>query len=614
MKILSKISSPEDVKQLDMSELDALSREIREKIIETAVRSGGHLASNLGITDATVALHRVFSCPDDSIVFDVGHQAYAHKLLTGRAADFHTLRQAGGISGFTNRGESKYDTVTAGHSGTSLSTAVGIAEANRLAGKDNWAVAVIGDGSFTNGMVFEALEQLAAKDLRLIILLNDNEMSISRNVGGFSAYLSTIRTSERYFSFKIRLNKLLRGIPLIGEAVAVGAYKIKEFAKRLFGAQTWFEALGLEYIGPVDGNDIKKTVAALEEAKFMACPVIVHIKTKKGLGYAPAEEHPERYHSTGGFSLGGETSQAEKVRTFTDEVSDTLCEMAEKDRGIVGITAAMTGGCGLSEFARKYPERFFDVGIAEEHAVTTAAGLAIGGANEGITPALVLYSTFSQRVFDQLWHDISLQRDVHVMLMLSHSGLVPGDGVTHQGIFDVPLVTALPGATVYSPDDFASFRQSMKDAYAADGLAVVRYPKSGEAKYDVSFEDHGTWKVSGDGKTVVVTYGRVAENVARATQLSGIDATVAVLRRIHPLPDDKEFKELINSAEQVLFIEESVRSGGIGEHLASADWVEKKVKIKAIDDPFIPHGGMEYLMKYAGLDTDSLAKWIKNNR
>ena len=611
MKILDKISSPEDVKQLDMSELCTLAGEIREKIIETAASGGGHLASNLGITDATVALHRVFSCPDDSIVFDVGHQAYAHKLLTGRATDFHTLRQAGGISGFTNRGESKFDTVTAGHSGTSLSTAVGIAEANRLAGRDNWAVAVIGDGSFTNGMVFEALQQLSGSDLRLVILLNDNEMSISKNVGGFSRYLSTIRTSEGYFTFKMRLNKLLRSIPLIGEAVAVGAYRIKEFMKRLFGAQTWFEALGLEYIGPVDGNDIKKTVAVLEEAKFMSCPVIVHIKTKKGLGYSPAEEHPEKYHSTGGFRLDGEDMPREKKRTFTDELSDCLCDLAEQDPGIVGITAAMTDGCGLGEFSKKYPERFFDVGIAEEHAVTTAAGLAIGGKKDGITPALVLYSTFSQRVFDQLWHDISLQRDVHVMLMLSHSGLVPGDGVTHQGIYDVPLLTAIPGTTVYSPDDFAAFRQSVKDAYKGEGLCVVRYPKSGEAKYDTEFEDHGTWKAAGCGKTVVVTYGRVAENVAKAALEAEADFTLVVLRRIYPLPEDEEFKGLINSAERVLFIEEGVRSGGIGEHLASADWVEKKVKIRAITDPFIPHGDINHLMKHAELDADSLSEWIK---
>ncbi|MBE6626504.1 MAG: 1-deoxy-D-xylulose-5-phosphate synthase [Ruminococcaceae bacterium] len=612
MKILDNITSPEDVKKLSQNELPILAEEIREKIIETAVKGGGHLASNLGIADATVALHRVFSCPEDSIIFDVGHQAYAHKLLTGRAADFHTLRQAGGISGFTNRGESKYDAVTAGHSGTSISTAVGIAEANRLAGRDNWAVAVIGDGSFTNGMVFEALEQLSGSDLKLVILLNDNEMSISKNVGGFSRYLSTIRTSERYYTFKIRLNKLLRSIPLIGEAVAVGAYRVKEFLKRLFGAETWFESLGLEYIGPLDGNDIAKTVSALEEAKIMNCPVIVHIKTKKGLGFAPAEEHPEKYHSTSAFVLEPEAAEkAEKKRTFTDELSDFLCEKGEADPALVGITAAMTDGCGFGKFSKKYPERFFDVGIAEEHAVTTAAGLAIGGKSEGLTPVLVLYSTFSQRVFDQLWHDVALQKDVHVVLMLSHAGIVPNDGVTHQGIYDVPLLTAIPGTTVYSPDDFDAFRKSVNEAYGGKGLTVVRYPKAGEAKYDVDFTDHGTWKVSGCGKTVVVTYGRVAENVAAAIRKAGIDCTLAVLRQIHPLPDDREFMTLINSSDRVLFIEESVRSGGIGEHLASADWVEKKVHVKAIDDPFIPHGDMEYLIRYAGLDEESIAGWIK---
>ena len=612
MKILDNITSPEDVKKLNQNELPILAREIREKIIETAVKNGGHLASNLGIADTTVALHRVFSCPEDSIIFDVGHQAYAHKLLTGRVEDFHTLRQSGGISGFTNRQESKYDAVTAGHSGTALSTAVGIAEANRLAGRNNWAVAVVGDGSFTNGMVYEALQQLSGSDLKIIVLLNDNEMSISKNVGGFSQYLSTIRTSERYYSFKIRLNKALRSIPLVGEAIAVGAYKVKEFMKRLFGVQTWFESLGLEYIGPLDGNDIKKTISALEEAKYMNCPVIVHTKTKKGLGFAPAEEHPEKYHSTGAFAIEPEAVQkAEKKRTFTDELSDFLCEKGESDTKLVGITAAMTDGCGLGEFAKRYPTRFFDVGIAEEHAVTTAAGLSIGGEKDGLTPILVLYSTFSQRVFDQLWHDISLQKDVHVALMLSHAGIVPGDGVTHQGIYDVPLLTSIPGTTVYSPDDFASFRQSVDEAYAGEGLTVVRYPKAGEAKYDTPFTDHGKWKSSGGGKTVVVTYGRIAENVAKAIRKAETDCTLVVLRQIHPLPDDEELKELINSSERVLFIEESVRHGGIGEHLASADWVEKKVKIRAIDDPFIPGGDIEYLMRYVGLDEESIANWIK---
>lgn len=612
MKILDNITSPEDVKKLSQNELPILAEEIREKIIETAVRNGGHLASNLGIADATVALHRVFSCPEDSIIFDVGHQAYAHKLLTGRVENFSTLRRSGGISGFTNRQESKYDAVTAGHSGTALSTAVGIAEANRLARRNNWAVAVVGDGSFTNGMVYEALQQLAGSDLKLVILLNDNEMSISKNVGGFSQYLSTIRTSERYYSFKIWLNKALRSIPLIGESVAVGAYRVKEFMKRLFGVQTWFESLGLEYIGPLDGNDIKKTVSALEEAKFMNCPVIVHIKTKKGLGFAPAEEHPEKYHSTGAFAIEPEAVQkAEKKPTFTDELSDFLCEKGKSDPKLVGITAAMTDGCGLGEFSKRYPTRFFDVGIAEEHAVTTAAGLAIGGKKDGLSPLLVLYSTFSQRVFDQLWHDISLQKDVHVTLMLSHAGIVPGDGVTHQGIYDIPLLTSIPGTTVYSPDDFASFRQSVNEAYAGDGLTVVRYPKAGEAKYDISFTDHGAWKSWGEGKTVVVTYGRIAEKVAKAIKNAKIECTLVVLRQIHPLPADEEFKKLINSAERVLFIEESVRHGGIGEHLASADWMEKKVHIKAIEDTFIPGGDLDYLMRYVGLDEDSIADFIQ---
>ena len=351
-------------------------------------------------------------------------------------------------------------------------------------------------------------------------------------------------------------------------------------------------------------------VSVLEEAKFMACPVIVHIKTRKGLGFAPAEEHPERYHSTGGFSIDGSVDSKPKKRTFTDQLSDSLCEMAAKNRGIVGITAAMTDGCGLANFAGIFPERFFDVGIAEEHAVTTAAGLAIGGAKEGILPALVMYSTFSQRVFDQLWHDIALQKDVHVMLLLSHAGLVPGDGVTHQGIYDVSLISRIPGATIYSPDDFDSFDRSLKDAEAGEGLTVVRYPKAGEAKYACSFSEHPTWKSTGSGETVVVTYGRVAENVVKAAEMTKDPTTVVVLRRIFPLPEDEEFKSLINSAKRVIFVEESIRSGGIGEQLASADWVCGKVEIKAITDPFVPHGDPDYLMKLTGLDPEGILEII----
>lgn len=621
MQILDKIKSPADIMCLTDNELCMLAGEIRETIIKTAAQNGGHLASNLGMVDATVALHRVFSCPRDAFVFDVGHQAYAHKLLTGRLGEFPTIRQFGGLSGFTNREESGYDAVTAGHGGSSLSAAVGMAHANRLAGRGDWVVDVIGDGSFTNGMIYEALEQIKGEDLRLLILLNDNEMSISKNVGGISAYLSLIRTSERYFSFKLFTKKVFSSIPLVGGAFVRAFRAVKNFIKRLLGAETLFESLGLEYIGPVDGNNIKKMISILEEAKSKNCPVIVHMKTRKGLGFAPSEEHPELYHSTSGFPLGGTTGNcaavtAVKKRTFTDEVSDYLTARAADYKNLVAITAAMTDGCGLARFAKAFPDRFFDVGIAEEHAVAMAGGLSIGG----ICPVVVMYSTFSQRVFDELWHDVALQdgarRAAHIVLLLSHAGIVPGDGVTHQGIYDVSLISAIPGAEIYSPDTFEWLQPSLDAAMNSHGVSVVRYPKGGEVVYSgVAFDERETWKSctvgQGAGNGVVVTYGRIAKNVLRAVNTDGIrerySVTVVVLERIFPLPDDAELYSLVNEFHKIIFVEEGIRRGGIGEMFASSERVRGEVRIRAVDVPEIPNGDLPSLMKFAALDEDSLA-------
>lgn len=624
MSILEKINSPADLKRLDRDSLPALAEEIRRAIISATAESGGHLASNLGMVEAEIALHRVFDCPNDSIVFDVGHQAYAHKLLTGRRAGFSTLRQNGGISGFTNRSESEYDVVTAGHSGTALSTAVGIAEANRLDGRDSWTVAVVGDGALTNGMVYEALNQLEARKLRLVILLNDNQMSISKNVGGVSKYLSSVvRTSRNYFVFKMRLKRICGAIPLIGKGLVIGATRVRDFIKRLLGAETWFESMGLDYIGPVNGNDINKISSVLAEAKHKGGPVVVHMITTKGLGYAPAEERPDKFHSTAPFNEADGSPKGEKQRTFTDEFSDMLCERAENDDSIVAITAAMTAGCGLSRFRRKFPDRFYDVGIAEEHAVTFASGLALGGK----TPVLVMYSTFSQRVFDQLWHDFCLQNknknDLSLILMLSHAGLVPGDGVTHHGIFDVSLISRLPDVTVYSPDTFADMRTAFDHALECCGLTVVRYPKGEDSDCTVPFEHHGDWKVctlgEGGEYELVVTYGRIVKNVidaarrhASATErcdsVTGRAVKVVVLEKIVPLPDDDDFAELVALAERVAFVEEGVASGGIGEHFAASRVCHVPVSVVAIDDSYIRCGSIKDVLRRARLDTDSLAE------
>ena len=610
-EILSKINTPEAVGKLSERELSALASEIREIIIETAAKNGGHLASNLGMVEVTLAMHRVFSCPTDAFVFDVGHQAYTHKLVTGRQNVFHTLRQADGMSGFTNRDESDYDAVTAGHSGTSLSSAIGLAEAKRLAGDDSWTVAVVGDGSFTNGMIYEALNQLSGKNLRLVIILNDNEMSISKNVGGVSNYLSLVRTSDGYFHFKTFLKRFFGGIPLIGKSLVGAAKSIRNFIKRILNSETLFENLGLEYIGPVSGNDAHRLTSVLEEAKKKMCPVIVHVKTKKGLGFAPSEERPDKYHSTGAFVLepsADTTEDKPKKRTFADEISDLFVKYGGEDEKFCAMTAAMTDGCGLSEFSEKYPERFFDVGIAEEHLVTMAGGLALGGMH----PAPVLYSTFLQRCFDQMWHDVSLQ-NAHVTMFLSHAGLVPADGVTHQGIYDVALVSAVPNSTIYSPDDFESLRIAADMAKADTGLSVVRYPKGGEAKYDISFTEAASkllkYTEIGEGDEydaydVVVCYGRITENaIAAAREYSSRynrRVRLIVLRRVHPTPICAELVASLEGADHVFLIEEVWRGAGISDRFA-AD-IGRSVHAISIEDGFIPHGDTAYLMQYTKMD------------
>lgn len=615
--LLRSIESPDDVKKLPESSLDELTRELREVIIETCAENGGHLASNLGMVEPTVAIHRVFDCGGgDRIIFDVGHQAYAHKLLTGRYTNFGTLRQFGGISGLTNKDESLYDTVTAGHSGTSLSTAVGLAEANRINAKNGCVVAVIGDGSFTNGMIYEALNQIAGKKLRLVIVLNDNEMSISKNVGGLSKYLSYIRTSEGYFNFKTILKKIFEKIPLFGGAFISAARKTRDFFKRITNSETWFESFGLEYIGPVNGNDLGRFTAVLEEAKQKSAPVIVHMKTKKGLGYPPAERYPEKYHSTGQFEIEGKSQKMSDAqpelspkpdRTYTEAFSDILCKYAAKDEKICAVTAAMTEGCGLANFRDLYPDRFFDVGIAEEHAVTMSGGLSLGG----MKPVAVIYSTFSQRTFDQLWHDVALQR-LPLVLVLSHCGIVPGDGVTHQGIFDVSLFSALPEVKIYSPYDEHSLERVFSSSIKGQNINIIRYPK------DVLRPLAGEWVECGDfilrdfgeaPRLTVLTYGRMTAELEKLLGGMAVSVRLISLIRIFPLPEEL-FARL---TRDILFIEENYIVGGIAQRLSSElnlRGIENRMQIKALETTEIPHGSLAPLLKLTGFDAESLKNLI----
>lgn len=617
--LLDGISSPDDVKKLPQNSLEELAVEIRRTIIEVTSKNGGHLASNLGMVEPSIVLHRVFDCENgDRFIFDVGHQAYAHKILTGRYKAFTTLRTLGGISGLTNKSESEYDTVTTGHSGTSLSTAVGLAEANRLSGKNSWVVAIIGDGSFTNGMIYEALNQVACRRLKLIIILNDNEMSISKNVGGLSEYLSYIRTSDRYFNLKTAIKNILLKVPFVGENMISAARRAKDFVKRITNSETWFESFGLEYIGPVDGNDMERLTSVLEEAKQKNAPVVVHMKTKKGKGYAPAERYPERFHSTSGFELDDSANfvtAVNTVRTYTDAFSDIICKKAAEDKGICAVTAAMAQGCGLEVFRDSYPDRFFDVGIAEEHAVTMAAGMALGG----LKPVTVIYSTFAQRVYDQLWHDVVLQH-IPLTLVISHTGIVPGDGVTHQGVFDYALFSTLPGVKIFEPYDERELEKRLSLSVSAerdDGLHIIRYPKDKVhpelcAEYipSVDCDSLSVWE-GDDVRLTVVTSGREVCRVLEIVKENEIrDVRVVALKRIYPLPDEL-YSHL---GDRNLVIEENSLVGGIGEKLASEMKkrnITSELKIIAVENTEIPHGKLDELYRYAGFDSESILNIIK---
>ncbi len=598
--MIEKINSPRDVKGLSYKEMKTLCGEIREKITDVVSKNGGHLASNLGIVETTVAIHRVFDTPRDVVIFDVGHQCYAHKMLTGRYRDFDSLRKTGGLSGFTNPAESEYDSFIEGHSGASLSQALGVAAAMRLAGDDRYVVAVIGDGSFTNGMIYEALNNSRTLGRNLIIILNDNEMSISKNVGGVPSHLTRIRTSHKYFSFKHHLKKILSKVPLIGRPLVRGARATRDFVKKVLLSYNIFEALGVDYIGVADGNDLGRMINVLTEAKTKDVCTVVHIHTKKGKGYAPAERDPERFHSTGPFDKETGERTVGSARTFSSVFGETMIAMAREDEKICAVTAAMEDGTGLSRFEREFPERFFDVGIAEEHLVTFSAGLAKGG----MKSVAALYSTFAQRTFDQVFHDVALQ-GLPVTICLDRAGLVEGDGSTHQGIYDVAEFSSIPGVRIWSPDSFAELESTLRRAVGRDGVNIVRYPKGAEEEYDRSaFKNKGEYSVAGEGDVAVVTYGRVTKAAYEAAATRGYPVKVIRLERVTPLPD---LTEELHGVKSVLFVEEGMMSGGAGERFAAeaANPLGISCLIHAIEG-VVPHGSLPDLMEKYGFTADRI--------
>ena len=612
---LARIHSPEDLRDLNKKELPALCEELRETLIRTVSHTGGHLSSNLGVVELTVALHRVFSLPHDCIVWDVGHQCYVHKLLTGRADRFDTLRTEGGISGFPRPCESDYDSFIVGHSSTSISAANGIAKAKALSGDDGYVVAVIGDGALTGGLAYEGLSNAGRSSDRLIVVLNDNRMSISRNVGFMARHLTHLRSRARYVRFKNRFGRFLNHVPLIGKPINRLLMSAKASLKAMiYHSSTMFEEMGFYYLGPVDGHNLDDLIRALKTARSIGKPVVLHTVTIKGQGYSYAMNSPDRFHGVSGFDVvTGKTPAS--APSFSSVFGEAVCELAEEDERICAITAAMKSGTCLQDFAARFPERFFDVGIAEEHAVTFASGLARGGR----LPVFAVYSTFLQRSYDQLLNDTAILGS-HIVLAVDRAGIVPDDGETHQGIFDVPFLTTIPGTTIYAPASFAELKVYLRRALLdTPGIAVVRYPKGGELpglpEMPAEAKPYTLLRAEG-ADTLLVTYGRIFANAVQAAQEAaekGRRVSVLKLGQIHPL--DSGCIQAASGYRRVLFFEEGSPAGGVGEHFGtqlSARHYAGDYRIHAVE-PFVSTCKTEAGLRHAGLDVDGMLRAIETD-
>jgi len=616
--ILSKIRKPGDVRALEGDQMDTLAQELRDIIISQVSAHGGHLAPSLGVVELTLALFRSFDLEHDKLVWDVGHQAYAHKLLTGRADEFHTLRQKGGLSGFPRMAESPYDHFGVGHSSTSVSAALGMAMARDLKGEDHEVVAVIGDGSLTAGLAFEGLNQAGDLGRKMVVVLNDNEMSISKNVGALSQFLSRKMTTPFLQRLKSDVEGLLATIPKIGDDLAGYAKRYGDSVKSFFTPGILFEAFHFTYVGPIDGHDTATMVKVFEEVKKLDKPVLVHVMTKKGKGYEPAESDPSHYHGVGEFVP--ETGLARKfsgsgLQSYTAVFGDTLCALAAKDEKILAITAAMPEGTGTECFGMSYPERFVDVGICEQHAVTFAAGLAA----EGYKPAVAIYSTFMQRAYDQIVHDVCLQ-NLNVNFFLDRGGLVGADGATHHGAFDMSYLRHIPNLVVMAPKDEAELARMMATAFAFDGPCAVRYPRGTGVGAKVPVDPKplvlGKGELMRDGEdAVIVAIGsRVYPAVEAAMELveDGLHVAVFNARFVKPLAEE-QLLELADRFDRILLVEENAMAGGFGsavlEMLAAHDALDgKRVRQLGLPDEFVEHGAQKELRHMLGIDKDGIKR------
>ncbi len=600
MTFLEKVNSPADLKKLSLRELEAYAEEVREYIISVVGKNGGHLASNLGAVDFTVALHYVFDCPTDKIVFDVGHQSYAHKIITGRAKAFENLRRTGGITGFENMRESKCDAFSTGHSSTSLSVGLGLARARDLAGDDYNVVAVIGDGALTGGMAYEALNDIGASGTRIIIVLNDNKMSISENVGAISAYLGKLRMNKRYRALKTTFKRGIDGIPLLGPTLVKAADKVKRFLKRQFITNKMFEQLGIRYFGTFDGHNIAETVEMFSELKHSDGPVLLHLITNKGNGLYEAERDPEKYHGVEGSH--------DNIRKFSAVVSSKLREMAARDDKVVAVSAAMLSGTGLSEMHAEYPDRCFDVGIAEEHAVAMCAGMAAAG----LKPYFAVYSTFLQRGYDQLIHDVCLN-DLPVRFLIDRAGVVGADGATHQGVFDLSYLGMIPNMTIMAPMGGKELEAMLEWSLTFDGPLAIRYPKGYADDRDPGKIELGKWQVIRDEGSLVTVLA-VGERMARVAWLSDCDIVNA--RFVKPL-DTAMLDELAARGVLVVTMEDNMLRGGFGESVR-AYYAERgiacDVRCMGYGDAFREELSVGEAMEEAGLTTEKLDEIIQERR
>lgn len=613
--VLDKIQRPNDVKELKEQELPVLADEIRQFIIDKVSDNGGHLASNLGVVELTIALHRCLNFPQDKLIWDVGHQSYTHKILTGRKNGFDSLRKYHGMSGFPKRDESNCDAFDTGHSSTSLSAGLGMVCARELKKEKYKVVSVIGDGSLTGGLAFEALNNAASLKSNYIMILNDNHMSISENVGGLSHYLAGVRTAKGYTNFKKNVKASLSKMNAIGEELERNIRRAKSMLKQVFIPGMFFEDMGITYLGPIDGHNIEALTEVIEDAKQVEGAVLIHVITEKGKGYEPAQLHPESYHGVGPFiKKNGMAKKPKEEATYTDIFAKTICELAQTHEKLITITAAMMDGCGLKGFAKRFPDRFFDVGIAEEHAVTFACGLAAGGFH----PFFAVYSSFLQRGYDQILHDMCMQ-NLPVTLMLDRAGLVGNDGETHQGVFDLSYLTMIPNMIVFAPKNRYEFQDAI--AFAADFEApmAIRYPKTDAVRVLKEYREpiklgKSEWIRRGS-RVALLAIGTMVETAMEVEELlakDGIDATVVNLRFAKPL-DYKMLDEVLDYHSLIVTMEENVLSGGVGEHICRyVELHSTGVRVIAcgIPDKFIHQGSIKELLEETGLDAQSIYQKI----